>query len=132
MIRGRAQVDHRYVTELLNVLIDENLLDEAWHLAVAHPNDLHESQWFRLIELWEIGHPADVIAPYQDLIELRLAMTGDKYRYSKVVKTIARLGEAYRRSGDEDGFADYLADLRIRHKRKTSFIARLDRAGLRR
>ncbi|MEO3823061.1 hypothetical protein [Actinomadura sp. B10D3] len=112
-------------------MIDENLLYEAWHLAVAHPNDLHESQWFRLIELWEIGHPADLIAPYQDLIELRLAMTGDKYRYSKAVKTIARLGEAYRRSGDEDGFAGYLADLRIRHKRKTSFIARLDRAGLR-
>lgn len=131
VIRGRAQVDHRYVTELLNVLIDENLLDEAWHLAVAHPNDLHESQWFRLIELWEIGHPADVIAPYQDLIELRVAMTGDKYRYNKAVKTITRLGEAYRRSGDEDGFAGYLADLRNRHKRKTSFVARLDRAGLR-
>lgn len=130
VIRGRAQVDRRYVTDLLNVLIGEKLLDEAWSLAVAHPNDLHESEWFRLIELWEIGHPADVIAPYRDLIELRLAATSDKYRYNKAVKTIARLGEAYRRSGDEVGFVDYLTDLRKRHKRKTSFLARLDKAKL--
>jgi hypothetical protein len=130
VIRGRAQVDRRYVTDLLNVLIAEKLLDEAWGLAVAHPNELHESEWFRLIELREIDQPADVIAPYQDLIELQLAATGDKYRYNKAVKTITRLGEAYRRSGDESGFAGYLADLRERHKRKTSFIAKLDRARL--
>lgn len=130
VIRGRAQVDRRYVTDLLNVLIGEELLDEAWSLAIAHPNDLHESEWFRLIELWEIEHPADVIAPYRELIELRLAAAGDKYRYNKAVKTIARLGEAYRRSGDENGFAGYLVDLRKRHKRKTSFLARLDRARL--
>lgn len=79
------------MTELLDVLIDENLLDEAWRLAVAHPNDLHESQWYRLIEL----------------------------------------REAYRRSGDETGFTTYLIDLRARHKRRTSFTAKLDRAGLR-
>ncbi len=108
MVRGRAQVDSRYVTQLSDVLIGENLLDEAWQLAVTHPNELHESQWYRLIELWEVGHPADVIAPYRDLIELRLAATGDKYRYNKAVKTIARLREAYRRSGDEDGFVSYL------------------------
>ncbi|WP_131950581.1 hypothetical protein [Actinomadura sp. GC306] len=130
VIRGRAQVDRRYVTDLLNVLIAEKLLNEAWGLAVAHPNELHESEWFRLIELREIDQPADVIAPYQDLIELQLAATGDKYRYNKAVKTIIRLGEAYRRSGDESGFAGYLADLRERHKRKTSFIAKLDRARL--
>ncbi|NVI89220.1 hypothetical protein [Actinomadura sp. BRA 177] len=130
VVRGRAQVDSRYVTQLSDVLIGENLLDEAWQLAVTHPNELHESQWYRLIELWEVGHPADVIAPYRDLIELRLAATGDKYRYNKAVKTIARLREAYRRSGDEDGFAGYLAGLRKGHKRKTSFIARLDRAKL--
>ena len=130
VIRGRAQVDHRYVTQLLEVLIGENLLDEAWQLAIAHPNELHESQWFQLVELREIGHPSDVIRPYQDLIELRLAMTSDKYRYGKAVKMIGRLREAYRRSGDEDGFAGYLDDLRNRHKRKTSFIARLDRAKL--
>jgi hypothetical protein len=71
-----------------------------------------------------------VIAPYRDLIGLRLAAASDKYRYNKAVKTIARLGEAYRRSGDEAGFADYLTDLRKRHKRKMSFLARLDRARL--
>ncbi|GAA2427695.1 hypothetical protein GCM10010191_45760 [Actinomadura vinacea] len=131
VIRGRAGVDRRYVTELLNVLIDENLLDEAWELAITHSNELHESHWLQLIELREVDHPGDVRAPYQDLIELRLQNTSDKYRYNKAIKMIARLGEVYRRSGDEARFPLYLTDFRDRHKRKTSFIAKLDRAGLR-
>lgn len=61
VIRGRAQVDCRYVTDLLNVLIGEKLLAEAWSLAIAHPNDLHESEWWRQIPLQQGGqddHPA--------------------------------------------------------------------------
>ncbi len=131
VIRDRARADHRYTAELLSTLISENLLDEAWRLAVAHPKELHESQWFALIELWEVGHPAEVIVPYQGLIERRLETVGDKYRYNKAVKSMVRLREAYRRSGNGAGFSGYLAGLRDRHKRKTSFIAKLDKAGLR-
>ncbi|WP_329096910.1 hypothetical protein OG979_17150 [Actinomadura citrea] len=61
-------------------------------------NDLHESQWFRLIELWEVGHPADVIMPYQGLIVLPLAVITYKHRHSTAVKVIVRLG---RRTGDQ-------------------------------
>ncbi|MFD0855606.1 hypothetical protein ACFQ07_25415, partial [Actinomadura adrarensis] len=131
VVRGRAQVDARYVNQLLNVLLDEDLLAEAWRLAVDHADRLHESAWFQLIERWEVDHPADVIEPYQDLVELRLGLVNDKYRYNRVVKTIVRLGEAYRRSGNEAGFHTYLTELRDRHKRKTSFMAKLDKAGLR-
>jgi hypothetical protein len=38
------------------------------------------------------------------------------------------VGDAYLRAGDDAGFAVYLDDLRLRHKRKTSFIAKLDKA----
>jgi hypothetical protein len=46
--------------------------DEAWAAAMADPGQVPESQWFQLIEMREQDHPADVIRPYQDLIEITL------------------------------------------------------------
>ena len=73
-----------------------------------------------------------MIRPYQDLIEITLDRASDEYRYPKAVKTIRRLRDSYDRAGDTAGFAAYVADLRQRHRRKTSFIARLDQALVRR
>jgi len=42
------------------------------------------------------------------------------------------LRDSYHRVGDEAGFTAYLADPRQRHRRKTSFIAKLDKALVRR
>jgi hypothetical protein len=113
------------------VLRAENLLDEAWAAAMADPGQVPESQWFQLIEVREMSHPADVIRPYQDLIEITLERASDKYRYAKAIKTIRRLGDSYHRVGDAAGFTAYLADRRQRHHRKTSFIAKLDKALVR-
>jgi len=44
------------------------------------------------------------------------------------IKTIRRLHDANHRTGDDAGFAAYVADLRQRHRRKTSFITKLDKA----
>ena len=38
----------------------------------------------------------------------------------------------FREAADEAGFIAYVADLRQRHRRKTSFIAKLDKALVRR
>ncbi len=95
---------------------------------MANPGQVPESQWFQLIEVREKNHPADVIRPYQDLIEMGLERAADKYRYPKAVRTIRRLRDSYQRAGDEAGFVVYVADLRQRHRRKTSFIAKLDQA----
>lgn len=95
-----------------------------WRTPVRSP----ESQWFQLIEVREKNHPADVIRPYQDLIEIGLERASDKYRYPKAVKIIRRLRDSYHRADDEAGFTAYLADLRQRHRRKTSFITKLDKA----
>lgn len=69
-----------------------------------------------------------MIKLYQDLIETGLERASDKYRYSNAIKTIRRLREACRRAGVEAGFAAYLDDLRQRHRRKTSFITKLNKA----
>jgi hypothetical protein len=128
LLRNRARADRRYVTELISVLVSEDLLDEGWAAAMSNPNEIPESQWFQLIELREKAHPADVIRPYQDLIELSLERAGDKHRYPRAIKTIRRLHDAYHRTGDDAGFTAYVADLRQRHRRKTSFITKLDKA----
>ena len=128
LLRDRAQADQRYVRELISVLVREDLLDEAWATAMANPGQVPGSQWFQLIEVREKNHPADVIRPYQDLIEIGLERASDKYRYPKAVKSIKRLRDYYHRTGDEAGFTAYVADLRQRHRRKTSFIAKLDKA----
>jgi hypothetical protein len=128
LLRDRARAEQWYVRELISVLVSENLLDEAWAAAMVDPGQVPDSQWFQLIEAREQDHPADVIRPYQDLIEIGLDRASDKYRYPKAVKIIRRLRDSYHRAGDEAGFTAYVADLRQRHRRKTSFIAKLDKA----
>jgi len=132
LLRDRAHAEQWYVRELISVLASENPLNEAWAAAMANPAQVPKFQWFQLIEVREKSHPADVIRPYQDLIEIGLERASDKYRYPKAVKTIRRLRDSYRRAGDEAGFTVYVADLRQRHRRKTSFIAQLDKALVRR
>jgi hypothetical protein len=131
LLPDRARAEPWYVGQLISVLISEELLDEAWAAALASPGQVPESQWFELIELIEKDHPADVIRPYEDLIEIGLERASDKYRYPKAIKVIRRLRDAYHRAGDEAGFTAYLDDLRQRHRRKTSFITKLDKALLR-
>jgi hypothetical protein len=128
LLRDRARADQRYVTQLTSVLLREDLLDEAWATAMANPNQLPESQWFELIDVREKDNPADVIRPYGDLIEIGLERATDKHRYPKAIKAICRLQDVYRRADDEPAFAIYMADLRQRHRRKTSFITKLDKA----
>ena len=127
-LRDRARVEEFYVRELISVLICEDSLDEAWATAVAAPGQVPQEQWLELIGLQEPGHPADVIGPLRDLIELGIERTSDRYRYPKAIKTLRRLRDDYQRAGDIEGFAMYLDELRQRHHRKTSFISKLDAA----
>jgi hypothetical protein len=119
-----------YSDHLIGVLLDEGELDEAWQTAADHTEDLFESRWYQLIERRQPTHPQDVIEPWQRLIERRLDASADKYRYSKAIKMLPRLRDAYQATGDAAGFGTYLDRLRDRHKRKTSFIAKLDQVNL--
>lgn len=119
-----------YADHLIGVLLDEGELDEAWQVAADHVEDLFDSRWRQLIDLRQPVHPQDVIEPWQRLIQRRLDASTDKYRYGKAVTMLRRLRDAYQTIGDATGFGTYLGHLRDRHKRKTSFIAKLDHANL--
>lgn len=119
-----------YADHLIGVFLDEGELDEAWQTAADHTEDLPESRWRQLIELRQPTHPRDVIEPWQRLIQRRLDASTDKYRYGKAITMLRQLRDAYQATGAATGFATYLDRLRDRHKRKTSFIAKLGQANL--
>jgi uncharacterized Zn finger protein len=117
-----------HLAELISVLLHEDLADEAWSTAGGQPEQVSESLWLQLISQREERHPADVLGPLARLIELGVEQAGDKYRYPKAVKALRRLRDDYERAGDAVGFGAYLDGLRERHRRKYSFIAKLDAA----
>lgn len=119
-----------YADDLIAVLLDEGDTDQAWQVGRDYADSLHASRWQQLIELRQPDHPADVITPLRRLIEQRLTDDRDKYRYDRAIKMLRQLRGAHRAAGCSDDFATYAADLRERHKRKTSLLAKLDRAGL--
>jgi uncharacterized Zn finger protein len=129
-LRDATTEQPAFANHLIGVLLNEGELDNAWHTAVDHANDLPESRWNQLINLRQPTHPQDVIEPWQQLIQQRLDASTDKYRYSKAITMLRQLRDAYQATGDTPGFATYLDRLRNRHKRKTSFIANLDHANL--
>ncbi|MGH3939127.1 MAG: DUF6880 family protein [Pseudonocardiaceae bacterium] len=119
-----------FADHLIGVFLDEGELDKAWQSALHHADDLPESRWHQLVDLRQLTHPQDVIEPWQRLIQRRLDTSTDKYRYSKAITMLRKLRDAYRATSNLTGFGNYLDRLRDCHKRKTSFMAKLDRANL--
>ncbi|MCX4458275.1 hypothetical protein OG585_37780 [Streptomyces sp. NBC_01340] len=117
------------VRELIACLSEVGDSDAAWQVATAHLPQLSTYTLQELIEERRTTHPADVIAPYRRLIDLYLAEGGNKYRYQYAVRHLKALRTVHRELGTEPEFTGYLASLRAEHKRKTGFIARLDKAG---
>ena len=104
---------------LLDVLVEEGRLDEAWTCVATHGID---GERLRLLaEASAISHPREATAAYERLAET-LIQTGGAPAYDQAVKYIRRRGEIAR---DAVGQARYLADLRLRHKAKRTFIPRL-------
>ncbi|WP_033355407.1 DUF6880 family protein [Kitasatospora aureofaciens] len=128
-LRARATENPLRLRELVQALDSVGLDEEAWSTAAAHPGDVGAHLLHSLVERREAAHPAEVLGPYRFLVQAQLAGTG-QYRYDRTVKLLRRLRSAHTAAGDPEGFTSYLAELRTEHKRKTSFIAKLDKAGL--
>lgn len=118
------------VDHLILVLLDEDEHARAWQVATEYPDALGASRWYQLIELRQETHPGQVIEPLQRLIEQRLGDSRDKYRSKRAVTMLRRLRDAHHAVGNPARFASYLDDLRDRHRRKTAFLATLERAKL--
>ena len=130
LLRERLPANPAGARELILCLQETGQHDDAWQVAVDHLDDLGKYLLQDLIEQRRTTHPADVTGPYRRLIAGYLAETGNKYRYQYAVRHLKALRALHQQLGTPGEFADYLHALRAEHKRKTSFLAQLDKAGL--
>jgi uncharacterized Zn finger protein len=95
----------------------------------ARSGGCSEELWFELARARERDHPADAIPIYRRRIDATVARMGDR-AYAEGVRLIRRLRDIYERAGEPDAFTSWVRALRETHRRKRSFIAKLDKAGL--
>ncbi|MER7003045.1 hypothetical protein ABT297_08360 [Dactylosporangium sp. NPDC000555] len=130
-LRQRVAEQPLYVSELVDVLTAVGAHGEAWTIGRANADRLGRQRWLGLLERRSATEPADVIEPYQDVIEEQVRDSGDRHRYRGALPLLSALRAACRAAGQEDRFAAYLADFRERHRRRPTLIKTLDGAGFR-
>jgi hypothetical protein len=130
VLHGRVAQQPAYAPELVAILLAIGHDEQAWLAALEHRQWIGERQWLSLLERRGVSHPADVIGPYQDVVERYIRDSTDKRRYRRAVALLPALRAAYTATGDPAAFPAYLADLRLRHKRRPTFLKTLDAASI--
>ncbi|MEU2612403.1 DUF6880 family protein [Micromonospora sp. NPDC007271] len=130
VLRDRVDQQPAYASELVDVLLAAGRDDEAWQVALHHQRWLGGPQWQTLLQRRAATHPEEVIQPYRDLIEKTILDSADKRRYRRAVALLPALRTAYEAAREPGAFGRYIAELRIAHKRRPTFLKTLDAAGL--
>ncbi|MEV6815280.1 hypothetical protein [Micromonospora sp. NPDC051296] len=131
VVRDCATRQAEYLRHLIDVLILAGRDDEAWHTGLARWDEVPARQRVELLELRRQTHPAEVREPYQALIDVQLLDSYDKRRYDKAIALLRNLREAYATTGETTQFDVYLEALRAQHRRRPTFLAKLDAARFR-
>jgi hypothetical protein len=130
VLRDRVAQQPAYAPELIAILLALGHDEQAWLAGQEHRQWVDERQWLSLLERRGVSHPADVIGPYQDMVERYIRDSTDKRRYRRAVALLPALRAAYTATGDPAAFPAYVADLRLRHKRRPAFLKTLDAASI--
>ena len=110
---------------LVEVLLHDDAVEEAWALAVDH--GCNQALWMALAKAREKEHPLEAVAVYQREVE-HLVDRKQTHTYEAAVELIGHIVELLRAAGrDADA---YVAEVRHRHKPKTKFLGFLGGAGL--
>jgi uncharacterized Zn finger protein len=64
------------------------------------------------------------------MVERYIHDSTDKRRYRRAVALLPALRAAYTATGEPAAFPAYMADLRLRHKRRPAFLKTLDAADV--
>lgn len=104
---------------LLDVLMLENRLAEAWQIVRTH--GCGGDQRLALAHASEQSHPMETLATYA-LEADRLAGLGGQHNYDQVSKMIERMQSIRQRLGQGPDHAAYLADFVGRHKAKRNLM----------
>ncbi|SCG72342.1 hypothetical protein GA0070560_1622 [Micromonospora halophytica] len=130
VVRDRVAQQPGYLPHLIDALHHTGRDDEAWHNGLARLDELPTRQRIELLHRRQQGHPADVREPYRALVNAHLLDSHDKRRYDTAITLLRHLRDAYAATGETDQFARYLDELRGQHRRRPSFLAKLDVARL--
>lgn len=119
---ARSVLAARDPAGLIDALLGDGEPDLAWDVAATGDRELAASQWLRL---------ADAMAVYLRLADAIL-VRADKRAYRDAIrhlKAARRAATAANRTTTE--FDGHLSEVRERNRRRPSFMAMLDKAGLR-
>lgn len=123
--RGYAAPPPSPYQVLIEELLHDNVVDDAWALAVEH--GCNQALWMALAKACEKEHPLDAVGVYQREVE-QLVDRKQTRSYEAAVELIAHIVELLHAAGHDAGA--YVAEVRHRHKPKTKFLGFLDVAGM--
>lgn len=127
---ARSVLAERDLGGLVDVLLADGEPDEAWQVAVDNPEwEPGEQRSMRLAEAREPSVPGDAFRVYLRLADLELQEAG-RPAYARAVAILRKAARAAKADDREDEFADHVATLRDRHRRRPTFISLLDKARL--
>ena len=130
MASARGLLADRDLPGFIDALLTDGEPEQAWDAATAAHRDLQASQWLRLAEVRESTAPADAMTVYLRLANDVLGRA-DKRAYRDAVRYLKAARRAAAAAERLDEFNASLTDLRERNRRRPSFMAMLDKAGLR-
>ncbi|NLD78354.1 MAG: hypothetical protein GX643_17000 [Acidimicrobiales bacterium] len=127
--RARAVLAERDPVGYIDALLADGEADEAWAVAATGDREVQASQWLRLAEAREPTAPGDAMAVYLRLADDVLARA-DKRAYRDAIRHLRAARRAATAADRTDEFREHLGGIRERNRRRPSFMAMLDKAGL--
>lgn len=119
-------LDRGPATTLVEVLLYEGEVDDAWDAASAHGCD--ERTWMTLARAREATHPLDAIPIYERAIAAQID-TKKNGGYRAAVDLLARIRTLANKAGEPERFTGLLTAVTAEHARKRNLMALIDKKG---
>ena len=124
--KGRTHSGKPDHSLLVEIYLWERDVEAAWRAANA--GSCGEALWLELAGLREKEHPHDAIRVYRMLIGPIVERTNNQ-AYAQAAGLLRRVKKLMDELGEEAGFRQYLARIRIEYKRKRNFMKLLEKFG---
>jgi hypothetical protein len=122
-----ARLAGRSTRDLIETLLGLGLDERAW--LSAQGEILDAGLWARLVAVREASDPVSVLPILRQLIEGDLEVA-DARNYQSAARRLKQLRQAMAAGGMGDDFAEIVAELRERHKRRPRLLEELRKARL--
>lgn len=117
-------LDRGPATVLVEILLYDGQIDEAWAAASAY--DCDERTWMSLARTREETHPLDAIPIYERAVAAQID-TKKNGGYRAAVDLLTRIRTLADKAGQPERFAQLLASVTAEHARKRNLMALIDK-----